>query len=450
MGYSTAMAMRNPSLLRTLARAFLGGDATVDEIVARAERVLGRSWPWLPRLAKRYVANLPSGTRPRHRDVVLFLVRDRGFRHASKKYVDELSVEHWLTDPQLMQPVEAAQIWDIPAITTAGDLAAWLELQPAELDWFADLKGLAHKTDRERLQHYHYRVLAKGRGSIRLIEAPKPRLKHLQRRILTGILEKIPAHPEVHGFVKGRSIRTFIAPHTARDVVLRMDLREFFPSIGSARIQALFRTAGYPESVADLLAGICTNAAPVRLWRRSAGDANASDLWETQALYARRHLPQGAPTSPLLANICAYRMDCRLAGFARLLGAQYTRYADDLAFSGNKTFLGGVERFSIYAAAIAVEEGFSVHHRKTRIMRQGVRQHLVGLVANQRINVIRADFDRLKAILTNCVRFGPETQNRGNHANHYAHLEGRVAFVEMINPEKGKRLRSIFERISWR
>jgi RNA-directed DNA polymerase len=78
-----------------------------------------------------------------------------------------------------------------------------------------------------------------------------------------------------------------------------------------------------------------------------------------------------------------------------------------------------------------------------------VRQHLVGLVANQRINIMRPDFDRLKAILTNCVRMGPESQNRNARPNFRAHLDGRIGFVEIVNLAKGRRLRSIFERIRW-
>ena len=190
----------------------------------------------------------------------------RYIRHIARglhsKYRDELAVEQWLAEPQQMQPVAAAETWDLPVIESAGALARWLLLTPGELDWFADLKGLGYKKNRPRLNHYHYRVLAKRFDSIRLIEAPKPRLKDLQRQILSRILDKIPPHPSVHGFLKGRSIRTFIAPHVGRRVILRMDLREFFPSFPAARIQAFFRTAGYPESVADLLGGICTNAAP--------------------------------------------------------------------------------------------------------------------------------------------------------------------------------------------
>ena len=100
-----------------------------------------------------------------------------------------------------------------------------------------------------------------------------------------------------------------------------------------------------------------------------------------------------------------------------------------------------------HAAAILHEEGFAVHHRKTRIMRQGVCQRLAGLVANQRLNVPRADFDNLKATLTNCIRHGLESQNRAAHPAFRAHLEGRVGFVESINPVRGARLRALLQRI---
>lgn len=90
-----------------------------------------------------------------------------------------------------------------------------------------------------------------------------------------------------------------------------------------------------------------------------------------------------------------------------------------------------------------------VTHRKTRLMRQGVRQHLAGLVVNTHENVMRPDFDRLKATLTNCVRSGPASQNREAHPEFRSHLEGRVTFVEAINPAKAVRLRRIFEQIEW-
>ncbi len=406
--------------------------------------MLGRRWRWLRPLARRYVAAYAGKTRPRHKDVVRFLLQDRGFGRARSKYFDELLVERHVVGFPTMLPVAAARAWDVPAIESIAALAEWLGLEVGELEWFANLKGLGNGCrDSEALRHYNYRVMVKKSGSIRLLESPKRGLKELQRQILDGILDRIPAHTAAHGFIRGRSIKSFAALHVGRRILLRMDMRDFFPSIRRVRVQSLFRTIGYPEAVADLLGGICTNATPRDAWGTLRCDANI------RALYSQAHLPQGATSSPALANFCVYRVDCRLRGLALGAGANYTRYADDLAFSGGELFERSIERFSIQVAAILLEEGFALNYRKTRIMRQGVRQHLAGLVVNQDLNVKRDEFDRLKAILTNCARLGPESQNRDAHPFFREHLEGKVGFVEMVRPDKGKRLREVFERIDW-
>lgn len=442
--------MPNPLLVAALARAFLAGAPTVEQVVVRADQMFGRRWRWVRPLAGRYIKTYDGQTRPRQREVIRFLLQDRGFKRAWSKYAHELSIGQWLTEPQQMQPVATAREWRTPAIESAPALAVWLGLSSGELEWFADLKGFGRgRKSHQQLRHYHYRVFAKRSGNLRLLESPKPRLKELQRQILAMLLDEIPLHPAVHGFRKGRSIRTFTAPHVGQRIVLRMDLRDFFPSISRARVQALFRTAGYPESVADLLGGICTNAAPRDAWDKLACYVDPLHLRETRDLYRQPHLPQGAPTSPALANLCCYRMDCRLAGLARSAGGEYTRYADDLAFSGGQEFERRVDRFSTHIAAILHEEGFAANHHKTRIMRRGVRQQLTGLVVNQRINIKRVDFYRLKAILTNCVRLGPKSQNREARPNFREHLEGRIGFVEMVNPEKARRLRKLWEQIVW-
>ncbi|QOY86896.1 reverse transcriptase family protein [Paludibaculum fermentans] len=435
--------MANPALLSILARCFASGEPTADGIAARTAQALGRPWFWLLPLARRYLKAHGALTRPKRQEVIRFLLDDTGFRHRAHK----LSVAKWLTEPQRMQPVQAAAEWNLPELVTEGDLASWLSVRPEELDWFADPKGLNARTSRPPLEHYHYRVLAKRRGGIRLIEAPKPRLKEMQRQILGEILDLVPAHPAAHGFCPGRSIRTFAEPHVGRPVVLRMDLQDFFPSLPAARIQAVFRTLGYPELVADLLAGVCTNRTHSSVLRTPRPAIPQVELIEARRLYHWPHLPQGAPTSPALANLCAYRADCRLTGLARNFGAIYTRYADDLAFSFGQP--SDVRRFSTYAAAILLEEGFAVNHRKTRIMTRGMQQRLAGLVTNDHLNIPRSDFDTLKAILTNCVRLGPATQNRAGVPDFRAHLNGRVGFVESIHTGKGSRLRAIFDNISW-
>ena len=412
-------------------------------------RTLGENWRWIGNLAGRYARAFDGKTRPKRRDVIEFLRADDGLIYAKYKYRDKLRIAEWVTEPARMEPVHAARMWAVPRIESVGELAAWLNVNDTELEWFADLKRMNARAKSGALQHYHYRVLAKKNGNIRLIEAPKEKLRELHRVILREILEQIPSHTAAHGFVKGRSIKTFAAPHVGRRVVLRMDLHDFFPSISGPRVNALFRTAGYPDAVADRLGGICTNAAPRGMWKTLAKGLDPLAMAEARALYAWPHLPQGAPTSPALANICSWRVDCRLSGLADAVGATYTRYADDLAFSGDEEFERCVERFALRVAAILHEEGFQIHHRKTRVMRQGVRQYLAGIVTNDRLNVVRADFDKLKAILTNCVRHGAKGQNREGHPAFRQHLDGRVGFVEMVNPTKGARLRMLYEKIEW-
>ncbi|HEY4359902.1 MAG TPA: reverse transcriptase family protein [Bryobacteraceae bacterium] len=437
------------ALISVLARSLLAGEQNHDAAHTRAVRTLGRRWAWLRPLTRRYVQTFEEGTRPRHRDVVRFLLHDAGFDRARRRYRHEIAIAEWLAEPRRMQPASRVLRADLPVIETVGDLAAWLSLTPSELDWFADLKALGYKLRNPKLHHYHYRVLSKRSGGIRLIESPKPRLKELQRRILSEILDRTPLHPSVQGFAKGRSIVTFAEPHVRKPALLRLDLQDFFPASPGARVQSLFRTLGYPEQVADLLGGICTNAVPRDVWTTRPPDLDVAEWHEARTLYARPHLPQGAPTSPAISNLLAYRLDCRLQGLAKSVGANYTRYADDLAFSGGESFARSVERFSLHAAAIALEEGFSVNHHKTRIMRPGVRQHLAGIVVNQHASLPRHDLKLLEAILTNCVRQGPASQNRDALPNFRSHLEGRVGFAEMVNPAKGKRLRRLLTQIPW-
>lgn len=134
---------------------------------------------------------------------------------------------------------------------------------------------------------------------------------------------------------------------------------------------------------------------------------------------------------------------------ARSAEASYTRYADDLIFSGDDSLARSMGRFLVHVGAIALEEGFAVQHRKTRVMRQGVRQRAAGVVINQKINMGRDDYDRLKAILFNCVRSGPHDQNRGGVADFRAHLAGRVAHACRLNPEHHAQLMRLYERIEW-
>src|SRR5262249_21143528 len=149
------------------------------------------------------------------------------------------------------------------------------------------------------------------------------------------------------------------------------------------------------------------------------------------------------------ANLVAFPLDRRLGAAAEAAGATYTRYADDLAFSGDRAFERSAHRFAPLVAAIAAQEGFRVNARKTRFARPATRQVLAGVVVNDKPNLRRAELDLLEAILTNCARRGPSTQNRAGVPSFREHLAGRIAWVHAVNPARAAELRTIFEAIDW-
>ena len=275
---------------------------------------------------------------------------------------------------------------------------------------------------------------------------PKPVLKSIQRQILIDVLGCLEPHGAAHGFRRNRSIVTNAREHCGRAIVVRFDLSDFFPSIPAAKVAALFDALGYPEDIARILAGLCTTRLPLGVWNAKPGTRDDRDhaTWIRLAL---PHLPQGAPTSPALANLCALHLDFRLSALARSVDATYTRYADDLTFSGPAEL--AVARLQRTVMAICAEESFAPNPHKTRILRRSARQSVAGVVVNVRPNVERGEYDLLKAILTNCALHGPKEQNRGGHPNFRAYLAGRIAFVAMENPRRGRKLWTTFDRIDW-
>ncbi len=318
-----------------------------------------------------------------------------------------MSGEGWLREVPRMEK----EGW--PELTTVGDLAFFLRMGVGELEWFSDLKNLNREG---KLGHYRYRWIPKRRGGRRLLMEPKESLKMTQRRLLESLVDLIPLHEAAHGFRKARSIRTYAEPHCGKAVVVRMDLADFFPSVTFARVVGLFEMCGYRKVVARHLAGLCTHKPPSRVAKIA------------------RHLPQGAPTSPAVANAVAYRLDCRLAGLAEKAGLKYTRYADDLAFSGD--WVG--EGFRDLVNVIILEEGFLINPRKTRVMKASQRQRLAGVVVNAHPNVGRGEFDRLKAIL----HAGPKAEEKEV-------LRGKIAAVGMLNERRGEKLLRLFDGVDW-
>ncbi|MCU1526919.1 MAG: RNA-directed polymerase [Frondihabitans sp.] len=329
------------------------------------------------------------------------------------------------------------------------DLARALGVDLAHLDWFADTGHWNRRATASALHHYRYEWRLRPGRAPRLLEVPGQRLRTLQRIVLDEILALLPLHDAAHGFVAGHSVATGAALHTGHDVVLSLDLVAFFARVTAKRVYSVLRQAGYPEPVAYSLTGLCTNVVPARVLSAMPHGGTSDERFRLRQALASPHLPQGSPTSPALANLTARRLDSRLAGWAEKTGATYTRYADDLAFSGDRPFANRVDAFARGVERIVRDEGHELNPRKTRVRRRSVRQTVTGVVVNERTTVSRHDYDLLRAILYNCARFGAASQNRSGHADFRSHLLGRIGWVAGVDAERGARLRREFARITW-
>lgn len=431
-----------------LADTMLAGDAKPAGLMQSAVWALGENRPWIPALCR--AIRKRTGEHFYHysrEELAALIVKHRGFSNAwSDKGGPPLIRRYCLTPPRAVEPPAWLAALALPPLATSADLAQWLKVTPGELAWYAD-QWRNDAPAPAALQHYRYRWIEKRSGGLRLIEMPKLRLRAIQRQILRKLLDLVPPHPAAHGFRRAHSCVTHAAQHAGQAVVIKMDLKNFFPSIPAPRIHALFAKLGYSHNVAATLARLCTHRTPSSVFNASAirKELPAS----TRQQFRTPHLPQGAPTSPALANLCAWRLDLRLAALAQSMNARYTRYADDLALSGGDELVQAIDRFHVQVAAIALEEGFNVNTRKTRVMRAGVRQQVTGVVVNRHPNIARPEYDTLKAILTNCIRHGAASQNRARHANFRAFLCGKLAYVQMLNPQRGLRLRQLFDQIAW-
>lgn len=255
--------------------------------------------------------------------------------------------------------------------------------------------------------HYRQFAIPKKNGSERIIMAPKDALKCVQKAIYKEILSIIPLHPACHGFVRGRSIMTNASLHTGKEMVINLDLVDFFPSISAGRINGVLISLGFKTEEARFLTRLATFAGA---------------------------LPQGAPSSPALANIVCRRLDSRLNGIANKFDADYSRYADDLTFSGSVAIIKALPLIR----TIINDEGFSLAEHKLRIQRNGRRQEVTGLTTNSGVAVPRYTRRRLRSIMHH-LRAGKLTHWNEKPLSREA-IKGHVAFLRSIHRDLGERM----------
>lgn len=310
----------------------------------------------------------------------------------------------------------------LPPMHDANDLAQAMGLSLEEL------RFLAFERRVSRISHYRRFAMPKKTGGERIISAPMPRLKRAQYWVLDNVLARAPVHPAAHGFLKGRSIVSNAAPHVGRAVVINVDLKDFFPSIAMPRVKGVFTQLGYSGQVATALALLCTEAAT---------ETVSVDGETFHVAHGPRALPQGAPSSPALTNILCRRLDARLQGAAAKLGYSYTRYADDLTFSGGDDTRKLAGKLLWRVRQIVIDEGFTPHPHKQHVMRDSERQSVTGIVVNEKPAVDRDTLRRFRATLFQVEKDGPAGKQWNGNANVLAALEGYAHFVQMVDADKG-------------
>jgi hypothetical protein len=262
-----------------------------------------------------------------------------------------------------------------------------------------------------------------------------PKLQAAQRWILANVVEKLLVHGSAHGFLVGRSTLTNAAVHTNAKAVVKMDVKDFFPTVTLPRVRGIFRKAGYREQVATLLALICTE---------SPREIVEHDGKTYYIALGPRCLPQGAPTSPGLTNTLCMRLDQRLTGLAKKLGWRYTRYADDMTFSLPAEHKGPPNLGKLLGAVhhIVAAEGFRVHPDKTRVS-SGGRKRVTGLVVNG------VGAPRVPRTLKRQLREAAHRLKKGKpfrEGESVARLAGYAAYVYMTDPKLGAKLLAAFPK----
>lgn len=258
------------------------------------------------------------------------------------------------------------------------------------------------------LQERYYRTfkIPKRSGGEREISEPLPNLKEIQRWILDNVLYRISPSPYAKAFVQDKSIKENARFHRSQRMVLTIDIKNFFPSLSTKLVKNFFKDCGYSRRVTYYLTRMCT---------------------------LNGGLPQGAPTSPALSNIFLKEFDMIVAEHCKPLAIRYTRYADDLTFSGNFE----VNPLITFIKKELRKLDLKVNDSKTRLMYGHQRQEVTGIVVNKKLQVPRKMRRDLRQIIYYIDKYGLDnhlSNIKETRANYIAHISGICDFILFVNP----------------
>ncbi len=270
--------------------------------------------------------------------------------------------------------------------------------------------------------YYHSAAIKKKSGGERILDIPAVQLRNIQRWILNHILIKLHVSKYAMGFCKDKSIVTNASQHVGKKCIVNMDLKEFFPSISQKQVFNIFYYYGYTIEVSYTFSRLCTFDGK---------------------------LPQGAPTSPMLSNIVCLKLDKRLSELAKKFSATYTRYADDITFSGDTD----LSALILIVEKIILEEGFETNEKKTRVLFEHQRQEVTGLLVNgENVRVKKSYLKKIKQEIYYCKKYGVD-----DHLKHIQcekrfyceHMYGKAYFINMVDHQLGQELIQELNEINW-
>ena len=287
--------------------------------------------------------------------------------------------------------------------------------------------------------------IPKKSGGVRTISAPKALLKSFLT-YMNRLLQAFYEGPEyVTGFVPGKSVVDNAERHVGRNYVFNTDLKDFFPSITKSRVCATLKLPpfNFNDKIADAIAGICCTEMVI----------DGEKRWV---------LPQGSPCSPILTNIVCRPLDYKLHKLAKKYGLRYSRYADDITFSGNRNVFREGESFRKELDGIITGQHFSINEKKTRLQKKSQRQEVTGLVVSDRVNVTREYVRALDNILYIWEMYGEAdayakflahyaSKNNHRKPNMRAVIQGKLHYLKMVkgaDSEVWGRLQRRFNQLS--
>ena len=297
-------------------------------------------------------------------------------------------------------------------ISTRAQLAVLLNVHP----------DLIERVASKPTGFYGHLTIPKANGELRTINPPKKPLRAAQRALLRVLYQRFRIPRYLHGGIPGRSIFTHASLHIGHTMVATLDVKSFFPSTSRRHVEPVFATAGIVgEALERALALTMLNGS----------------------------LPQGSPTSCLLANVAFIPVDQQFLPLCKRRSLNYSRYVDDIAISGDYDFSELKGPFVNFIR----EGGYEVALKKVNFRLSGKRQVVTGLVVNDKLRPTSEFVKELKHRIRLCMELGPElvAASEGQTVRELkASLTGRVGHVGQCDPRVGRHLRGLMCCVNWK